>query len=220
MSVTLHSNLPVLDHLFICTAPGAPAAELLRQFGLTEGSPNRHPGQGTACRRFFFHNAMLELLWLADSDEAQLSQNHGLRLWDRLTSPWSPFGIILRPGPAESPLPPFRSWEYRPAAMPDLVLNVAADTVPDTPMWLWMASGRRPDQAPPDRRQPLDHSAGFREITGVSLFGPVAPSPEMNTLAGIQLRQSAEHLIQLEFDGATGQKHIDFRPHLPLQFIW
>jgi hypothetical protein len=40
-----------LDHLFLCTAPGAPEAEKLVQFGLHEGPPNQHPDQGTACRR-------------------------------------------------------------------------------------------------------------------------------------------------------------------------
>lgn len=55
-----------LDHVFIWTAAGAPEADLLRDFGLTEGPPNVHPGQGTANRRFFFHNAMLELLWVHD----------------------------------------------------------------------------------------------------------------------------------------------------------
>ena len=52
------------DHLFICTSVGAPDAERLVAFGLTEGEPNVHPGQGTACRRFFFRNAYLELLWV------------------------------------------------------------------------------------------------------------------------------------------------------------
>ncbi|AFY78420.1 MAG: hypothetical protein IGR93_19055 [Hydrococcus sp. C42_A2020_068] len=55
-----------LDHLFICTAIGAPEADRLLSFGLTEGTPNIHPGQGTANRRFFFHNVMLELLWVLD----------------------------------------------------------------------------------------------------------------------------------------------------------
>ena len=51
-----------LDHIFVWTTCGAPEADCLRDFGLVEGSANRHPGQGTACRRFFFHNAMIELL--------------------------------------------------------------------------------------------------------------------------------------------------------------
>jgi len=57
-----------LDHLFVCTAP---EAEKLVALGLHEGPPNRHPGQGTANRRFAFANAMIELLWVSDAHEAQ-----------------------------------------------------------------------------------------------------------------------------------------------------
>src|SRR6266436_5673418 len=73
----------VVDHVFICTAAGAPAADHLRQFGLAEGSPNQHPGQGTACRRFFFRNAMLELLWVEDAAAARSEQTRRTRLWER-----------------------------------------------------------------------------------------------------------------------------------------
>jgi hypothetical protein len=48
-----------LDHLFVCASPGAPEAEKLVEFGLQEGPPNQHPGQGTANRRFSFANAMI-----------------------------------------------------------------------------------------------------------------------------------------------------------------
>jgi hypothetical protein len=60
-----------LDHLFIWTDIGAYEAERLVSFGLVEGTPNMHPGQGTTNRRFFFHNAMLELLWVHDPAEAR-----------------------------------------------------------------------------------------------------------------------------------------------------
>jgi hypothetical protein len=60
-----------LDHLFVCTAPGAPEAEKLVQFGLHEGPQDQHPGQGTANRHFAFANAMIELLWVSDAREAQ-----------------------------------------------------------------------------------------------------------------------------------------------------
>src|ERR1700745_45048 len=56
-----------LDHLFVCTSVGAPEAEDLVRFGLQEGPPNQHPGQGTANRRFAFVNAMLELRWVSDA---------------------------------------------------------------------------------------------------------------------------------------------------------
>ena len=46
-----------VDDVFVRTAPGGEAAQLLRSAGLVEGTRNHHPGQGTACRRFFFSNA-------------------------------------------------------------------------------------------------------------------------------------------------------------------
>jgi hypothetical protein len=41
------------DHLFVWVSPGGPKADHLVATGLAEGEPNTHPGQGTACRRFF-----------------------------------------------------------------------------------------------------------------------------------------------------------------------
>jgi len=72
----------VVDRVFICTDVGAPAADRLMQFGLVEGSPKQHPGPGTPCRRFFFHNDMLELLWVADAAEAQSDQTRRTKLWE------------------------------------------------------------------------------------------------------------------------------------------
>ncbi len=68
-------------------------------FGLTEGSSNLHLGQGTANRRFFFYNAMLELLWVRDEREARSPPIAPTRLWKRWRyrfSGYSPFGVCLR----------------------------------------------------------------------------------------------------------------------------
>ena len=81
MSETLATS--ELDHVFICASIGAPEADRLVEFGLTEGTRNAHPGQGTANRRFFFHNAMLELLWVHDAAEAQSELVRPTRLWER-----------------------------------------------------------------------------------------------------------------------------------------
>src|SRR5260221_1639892 len=72
-----------LDHIFICTSVGAPEAARLAALGLTEGGGNSHTGQGTANRRFFFHNAYLELLWVHDAAEAKSEPSRRTRLWDR-----------------------------------------------------------------------------------------------------------------------------------------
>jgi hypothetical protein len=77
-----------IDHVLIFASIGAPEAERLIAFGLTEGSPNRHPGQGTANRRFFFDNATLELLWVENPEEAQ-SENGNPDRGREESSPWA-----------------------------------------------------------------------------------------------------------------------------------
>src|SRR5882724_5359721 len=112
-----------LDHiLVVCPAGAEVAARALHRVGLTEGSRNHHEGQGTACRRFFFENVYLELLWVSDPDEAQSEPARRTRLWER----WSrlpqgacPFGIVLRAGSStDAAACPFASWAYRPSYLP------------------------------------------------------------------------------------------------------
>jgi hypothetical protein len=217
----------VLDHAFICTPAGAPAARLLQEFGLVEGSPNRHPGQGTANRRFFFRNAMLELIWVEDAAAAQGEQTRGTRLWERWSAPGrdvSPFGIILRPESGSRNACPFRAWEYRPNTMPDLVLQIAADAGLDEPMWCYMENGRPPAEWPMERRQPMEHPSGLREITGVRLFRPpVSEASVTRAMANqrvIALQTGAESLLELQFDNQQQGGRADFRPDLPLVFRW
>ena len=211
----------VLDHVFICTAVGASVGDRLRDFGVREGSPNRHPGQGTACRRFFFRNAMLELLWVADAEEARASA--ATRLWERWSSAGaSPFGIILRPASEGLIECPFRSWQYRPAAMPDLVLEIAADTGLGEPMWCFNARGRAPAEFPAERLQPIEHPAGVRAITGIRLFCPSlrddCVTQRMANAGHLTLEPAADHWIELEFDGGAQGLCTDFRPGMPLVF--
>jgi hypothetical protein len=217
----------VVDHFLICTAVGAPGAERLRQFGLVEGSPNLHPGQGTACPRFFFQNAMLELIWVHDAVEARSEQTRRTMLWERWSGvghATSPFGIILRPPPETQGACPFPSWQYRPASIPDLKLHIADGIGPEEPMWCHMEAGRAPKDAPPERRQPLEHASGFHEITRVRIVSPSLPETSIThamTRAGvISSKTGPEHLLELEFDGGGQEKRMDFRPDLPLVFTW
>lgn len=59
-----------IDHIFIASRPDAPQADALLERGFLEGSANVHPGQGTANRRFFFVDFMLEFIWVRDQAEA------------------------------------------------------------------------------------------------------------------------------------------------------
>ena len=88
-----------LDHVFVCTAVGAPEAEALVAAGFAEGSGNTHPGQGTACRRFFFENAFLELFWVHDEREARGPETAPTRLWERWRDRADGRGV-LAPSPA------------------------------------------------------------------------------------------------------------------------
>src|SRR5215469_6100231 len=213
-----------VDHVFVCTTPGGEAAELLRRAGLVEGTPNHHPGQGTACRRFFFSNAMLELLWLEDEAEARSRQTRVTKLWERFSAGQtaSPFGVILRPAAGTEPVCPWRSWSYQPQTMPGLELEIAADTELAEPMWCYMKSGRAPADWPPERLQPLDHPTGFREITRVLIGCPDAKEGSVtSTMARnrvIALQTGVEHLLELQFDGGCRATTLDFRPALPLIF--
>jgi hypothetical protein len=217
----------VVDHVFVCTPVGAPAAERLRRVGLTEGSSNRHPGQGTACRRFFFQNAMIECLWVENPAEAQSEQTRATRLWDRWSATAgeaSPFGIILRPAPGAEKACPFDAWDYRPPTMPDLSLRIAAGTALQEPMWCYMESGRKPVDAPPERRQPLEHETGFREVTGVRLVCPELPDDSVTAAIArsgvIGLGTAVDYLLEVHFDGLRRGAREDFRPDLPLVLRW
>jgi hypothetical protein len=210
-----------LDHLFVCTAPGAPEGEELVRFGLREGPANIHPGQGTANRRFAFANAMIELLWVSDAKEAQSESPRRTLLWERWSGREggaSPFGICLRPVDSQDQELPFPGWEYRPAYLPDpLVMHIGEAGV-EEPMWIYLSFMRRLDR----EHHFVDHAAGIREITSLTLTTPV---PLQSTVShrlvesGILSTQSGpQPLLEIGFDGSRRKEIVDFSPHLPLVF--
>ena len=218
------------DHLFICTDVGAGDADQLVSLGLTEGTRNTHPGQGTANRRFFFHNATLELLWVHDADEAKSELIRPTRLWDRWANRKNslcPFGICLRPETNTSNEPAFASWAYHPPYLPE-TLSIAVGTNSDVltePMLFQTPFGKRPDQQSPERAQPLKHDLGLCETTSVELISPVVEnlSPELKAVIDTgqaKLRVGKEYCVKLGFDGEVQGHQVDFRPGLPLIMSW
>jgi hypothetical protein len=210
-----------LDHLFVCTAVGAPEAEKLVQFGLLEGPPNQHPGQGTANRRFAFANAMIELIWVSDANEAQSESTRRTLLWER----WSgrqqnacPFGICLRPADTEVTGAPFPAWEYRPAYLPDSLCMHIGEGGIEEPMWVYLSFMRRAQR----EQWFVEHPAGIREITGLTLTTPVPLRSDVSQKiveSGIlATRTGAASLLEIEFDGKRRKERVDFRPHLPFVF--
>ncbi len=213
-----------LDHIFVFTTPGACEAELLCDHGLTEGEPNRHPGQGTANRRFFFSNIMLELAWVCDESEALSPPANQLHLVER--SKWrengaSPFGLCFRPSDDTMPDDtilndkvtgtPFPGWSYCPSYWGGASAHVGdnSDRL-DEPLLFYMSF----NQPPSDCSQP----AKFRTVEMVRVHGwRPNPSPIAIALAdvpGLELQGGSEPLMELQFGGHGAVR--DFRPELPL----
>lgn len=221
-----------LDHLFICCAEGAPEAEQLLRLGLVEGAPNRHPGQGTANRRFFFRNAFLELLWVADPVECQSELVQPTKLWERWSqrsAGASPFGIAVRRslGDVAGTLP-FSVWDYRPPFLPaPLAIQMGKNSTNALePLLFQLAFGRRPDSDVRARRQPLTHSLPLREIAQVRIESPL-PDSRSSTLQAMltscpwfQYEPGPEQLMELTFAGGSQDRTADLRPALPLRMIW
>lgn len=216
-----------IDHIFICVNDHDQAADTLKALGLVEGTPNVHPGQGTANRRFFLQNAFIELLYLIDESEAQSHLTAPTKLFERLKrsdNVASPFGICFRPSTVgEQPI--FPVWEYRPSYLPaSLKVDVGHAPISE-PMWFFLSVAKRPDEAPAERAQPLRHPNGFCNITGVRVSSPdnlafSTPANCANTLKGFDISHGDDHLIVLEIDqGASGHTH-DFRPGLPMIINW
>ena len=202
-----------IDHIFIRVQPGGPEADALREFGLSEGSGNRHPGQGTANRRFFFANAFLELLWVADETEIASEQTRPTMLRERLSGgDASPFGICFRPNAA------FPTWDYKPSYLPaGMTIGIASDAPLSEPMWFCTSAGKPPELFEGERRQPLQHAAGLHRITGLRCTLPsTAALSEAAGASGIHFTEGGEHLLEICFDDKARGMSKDLRPGLPV----
>jgi hypothetical protein len=212
-----------LDHAFITCAPGAPEAAALLRLGVIEGSGNTHPGQGTANRRFFFENFMLELLWVNDQAQAQSELTRPTRLWDRFAgraAGVNPFGIIFRSSDAPPAPAPFPTWVYRPMYLPsDLSMQVAAGTTLDEPELFYLPFLHRRSVV---GTEPVAHQKPIHAITGLaasvpSLAGLSSASRCAEEAGSLSYFESPRPLLKIFFDGPP-DLHYDLRPDLPLIF--
>jgi hypothetical protein len=204
----------VLDHFFILTAPGAPAAERLRDWGLREGPRNDHPGQGTSNRRFFFANAMLELLWVRDAEEAAAGSSHDLQFVQRSTEPHaSPFGLIFRQAEEGDQAMPFPGWRYQPGYFDDSrFFHVAANsTLLNEPLCIhW------PFAAPPTHEIQRSARHVLEVNTHVACEGLSNVLQNLNGVTGLTLSTARQHLLEITLDGDAGAGSLDLRPELAL----
>ena len=205
-----------LDHVFVLCDEGGPEADLLSEAGLTEGAPNTHPGQGTSCRRFFFRNCFLELLWVRDRAEA----SNAVTLPTGLFEHWlgrrtgaCPFGIILRS--SGEPLP-FPTWPYRPAYVPaGAAIDVAAETQLTEPQVFHMAG-----PSPFDPKRGTGHHIATARVLEARIGTPIgaSASPALRWIAGsglVSFFPAPDWLLELNFS-MTPSAMLDFRPRFPV----
>jgi hypothetical protein len=212
------------DHLFVLCDPGAPEAAGLARIGLIEGPQNVHPGQGTACRRFFFPRQYVELVWVENPDEAGSDATARTGLLDR----WSarrrggcPFGLVFVSENWSSG-PPFPTWSYSPAYMPEgMTIEIAIDTPLDEPEFFVLPAGTRT----PAAARPIQAAAPGKTVTGLRLASPAGrPSSAAARWAestGLLMFEASDtYRIEVIFDHAAAGHLVDARPGLPLVFRW
>ena len=212
-----------LHHAFVCTSLGAPEAEGLLDAGLVEGSPNTHPGQGTANRRFFFERGFLELIWVHDEREAQSPLTAPTKLWDRWAERGrtaNPFGICLSSPDGADSILPFPTWAYRPDYLSDGRAILFADNLPLSEPEVFVLSWPQ-DQSSP-KTEPTRHPLGLCEMRSVSVGLPDATSISSSLRAIrdaglVKVHQSATPELVIEF---TSQKEVQFSvPALGLSIV-
>ena len=201
-----------LDHVFVLTTPQAAVGDRLIEFGLVEGSPNTHPGQGTANRRFFFANFMLEFLYVSDADEALNGPGAGMRLADRVAAAGaSPFGFVLRGDPSEFP-----GWTYFPDYFPDGVgFHVSANSDDLTEPLCILIPDEMIGKGSFSQSDVQDSSLTSARV---SWPGPT-PSRPLSALGrcrSVEVRSNSPHRLELLFDGGKTGRSLELSPVAPV----
>lgn len=212
-----------LDHAFVAVGAGAPEADDLLAAGFEEGPMNVHEGQGTVCRRLFFENVYLELIWLVDRKAASAPAIERTRLAARTgcEEGASRLGLALRPKADREVELPVRTWPYRPPYLPaGMAIPMARSSTAVQEPLLFFMPWERQWSAPR-----LPHPNGSRTVTAISIIVPTgtSPTPELEWLRqwdGIDVVPGASELLQLEIDGGRQGRTLHLGPATPLEVRW
>jgi len=214
-----------LHHFFILVEPGGEVADLLSAIGMIEGSGNKHEGQGTSNRRFFFSNGTLELLWVHDEIEAKNGPGKNMLLAERAKSgSSSPFGVIFtRKNNIEQKIP-FDGWKYEPVYFdPPWAFHVGDNSKNiNEPLCVYMPF--IDPEAPMPIAQGTNENTLFTTISNVTLYIPSGPFSDVITKVSsadrLSIKKANEHLMEVTFnENKSGQIH-DLRPDIPLIVNW
>lgn len=213
-----------LDHVFILVKPEARVADLLIAQGFEEGTQNIHPGQGTANRRFFFANVMLEFIWVHDVAEATNGAGRDLLFPERDINPnASPFGVILRQKDGvnlETSEMPFNGWSYQPTYFePPNAFHVGANSTNIfEPLCIYV-----PFSLPKSSANKGKINSSFL-INNVCIHVPSTDRNEVleavDRADRLSIKYGKEHLMEIVLNDRSLGKVVDFRPEIPLIMYW
>ncbi|MEM1254995.1 MAG: VOC family protein [Cyanobacteria bacterium P01_H01_bin.21] len=206
-----------LDHVFILVEPAA--ADRLLEHGFQEGTGNTHPGQGTANRRIYFANGMLEFLWVRDADEANNGPGQDLRFPKRAKDPTaSPFGVIFVSSNTRSEMP-FPGWHYQPDYFPSPKgFHVGANSKNIAEPLCFYFPLKDPGVP---RVKPLRNPQTITEIvistSSTDTKGVLKLASQADRLS---IQTASEHLMEITLDSHALGRTEDFRPAMPLVLHW
>src|SRR5581483_3183282 len=209
-------------HLFVFCSPGGPEADALVAAGFAEGSRNTHPGQGTANRRFFFSNGMLEFVWVENLEEIRSPLTRPTFLDERsryLETGYSPFGIGTY---APAGAPAFPGWSYKPVYLPsDLGIWVADNgRSPEEPMLFYGSFFPAPGKS--SGREPILHPNSVKGLSRITIQTAGKKRPrsaaleEFKKIDLLDFKEGDRPLVTFEFDQAGQGREVDLRPSVPL----
>ena len=228
-----------LDHLFVVAQVGNPAAakadlplssaNIARNFarqlgtmGFSEGSSNRHSGQGTANYRFFFEGFMLEFLFVDDIEGLVDKRAKPLGMFNRFTnSHCSPVGVASRRRSADSSDASYAFSVYQPHYLPPhLHIQVAEQPTDNEPLWFHLpfVSGSN-DVGKPVDSEPRQHANNASRLTSLIIempFQPLAASRDIGSQLNVEVRLGERHAVHMVFDEGHQGMQLPLSADMPM----
>ncbi len=223
---SLRSTFMKLDHLFVGTNDVVAAADVMSSCGFVEGSSNQHPGQGTANRRYFFSNAMVELLYVDDGVDSGHPQNHLLNLEARCQASLddrsiSKLGVCFRPSHTRDRDPVFGCIKYTPHYLPpQLHIDIDRERRAGEPLWFHLPFASDELVAERNALEPQRHPSGVSRLSQLYVTtsaDSLSHSAEtINRETEVDVEIGATSLMTIDFDDRAQGQVFDLRPLLPL----
>jgi len=227
LQFNLHSQRLSADHLFILVEEDAPQAKFLVEAGLKiDPDTLYHTGQGTSIVLFDCNNFYLELMWISNNGEAEISGNKIVEMFRNWKKGGSPFGFVVARKSNETDSLPFPNESmYADWLRPDesvkfgISNDIMLPSVIAVPRYLDYDSIKT--RYPEAIRELTDHPAGSLTLTNIRFSGPgsISESIAINEIMKQGIAEFIEddiHLVELTFNNGKSGKTIDARPELPL----